>query len=277
MFKEVAVVFDDMVADAEAVRASSVLVSEGKGIVRLLRTLTMPNPVVAAAALLPDPGFSELYADMRLGAALDTVSVRSQLTDLGVDGAVEVLNGWGVAAGTLLSAAGRQCDITVMTGPGRGSIDPFLAHNNFSALLSASGRPVIVVPPAATFDEPPRRIVIAWSDSAHTVRAIHDALPLLRKAARVDLLAIDNGSNTTTSADEVGDGMLALLRRHDIGAQRISEAGAVGASILAHARGIGAGMIVAGGYGHARIREWALGGTTRELLFNDDIPVLFAH
>lgn len=277
MFREVAVVFDDLVADAEAVRAASVLVEPGKGIVRLLRTLTMPDPMVAAAAMLPDPGFGELYADMRLGAALDTVSVRGRLTDLGVDGGVEVLNGWGVAAGTLLSAAGRQCDISVMTGPGRGSIDPFLAHNNFSALLAASGRPVIVLPPAATFEEAPRRVVIAWSDSTHTVRAIHDALPLLKQAARVDLLSVDNGSHIGLSADEVGDGMLALLRRHDVCAQRVSDAGAVGASILAHARGIGAGMIVAGGYGHARLREWALGGTTRELLFNDDIPVLFAH
>jgi nucleotide-binding universal stress UspA family protein len=48
-------------------------------------------------------------------------------------------------------------------------------------------------------------------------------------------------------------------------------------AVLLHAAQTGADMVVAGGYGHARLREWALGGATRDLLEGLALPVLFSH
>ena len=39
----------------------------------------------------------------------------------------------------------------------------------------------------------------------------------------------------------------------------------------------GADLIVAGAYGHSRIREWAFGGVTRDLLLQDHRCTLVAH
>jgi nucleotide-binding universal stress UspA family protein len=36
-------------------------------------------------------------------------------------------------------------------------------------------------------------------------------------------------------------------------------------------------LIVAGGYGHARLREWALGGVTRDLIADSPLCLCLAH
>ena len=51
----------------------------------------------------------------------------------------------------------------------------------------------------------------------------------------------------------------------------------VATALLRHAAETGAGLLVAGGFGHSRLREWVLGGTTRELLDALHLPVLFSH
>jgi nucleotide-binding universal stress UspA family protein len=38
-----------------------------------------------------------------------------------------------------------------------------------------------------------------------------------------------------------------------------------------------ADLLVMGGYGHSRLREWLLGGVTYELLHGAPIPILVAH
>jgi len=50
-----------------------------------------------------------------------------------------------------------------------------------------------------------------------------------------------------------------------------------GEAVLNEAQRTGADMIVMGGYGHSRFREWVLGGVTRHVLTHADIPVLTAH
>jgi len=49
------------------------------------------------------------------------------------------------------------------------------------------------------------------------------------------------------------------------------------ALLLEHAARVGADILVVGGFGHSRFREWAFGGVTRELLFEATLPVLYSH
>ena len=48
-------------------------------------------------------------------------------------------------------------------------------------------------------------------------------------------------------------------------------------AILNEAEKSGAKMLVMGGYGHSRLREFVLGGATRTILSSMTLPVLMAH
>jgi nucleotide-binding universal stress UspA family protein len=70
------------------------------------------------------------------------------------------------------------------------------------------------------------------------------------------------------------------LRLHDVSVQgelRQRMASSVTDDILVAADALEAGLIVAGGYGHSRVREWVLGGVTQGLLRRSSKPVLFSH
>jgi nucleotide-binding universal stress UspA family protein len=47
--------------------------------------------------------------------------------------------------------------------------------------------------------------------------------------------------------------------------------------MLAEAGYMGADMLVLGGYGHSRTREWLVGGATRDLLASATMPMLLSH
>ena len=51
----------------------------------------------------------------------------------------------------------------------------------------------------------------------------------------------------------------------------------VAATLVAEAGRRKADLIVMGGYGHSRLREWLLGGVTFELLREAPVPLLVAH
>ena len=137
-----------------------------------------------------------------------------------------------------------------------------------------------MVPPDCRARLPAHRVVIAWRPSRESARAIHDALPLLRLADEVDVLVIDAVGGELSHGEEPGADVAAHLARNGIKVsvvRRDSGSRPVASILLEHARETMAQMIVAGGYGHSRLREWALGGVTRELLMSAPIPVLFSH
>jgi nucleotide-binding universal stress UspA family protein len=129
-----------------------------------------------------------------------------------------------------------------------------------------AGRPIIIVSPATeklTLDH----ILIAWKDARETRRAVYDALPLLKIAARVTVVEIAVTAELAAAQLHLED-VRAWLKRHDIDAQQIvSPSIGDDASLLnAIAEEQGADLIVAGAYGHNRLRELILGGVTHDLL-----------
>lgn len=139
-------------------------------------------------------------------------------------------------------------------------------------LIMGSGLPILAIPAGVRLDL--KRIIIGWKDTRETRRAISDALPMLKRAETVRMLQF--GSD---QGDRLSD-VVARLRLHDIAIDaetRESGEGSIAEAILAAADAIGAGLIVAGGYGHSRMHEWALGGVTQDLLMHSQKPVLFSH
>ena len=141
-----------------------------------------------------------------------------------------------------------------------------------------AGPPVLVVPYAGPFASVGRDVLVAWKGTRESANALRNALPLLRSAQRVSLVEVAEAPDLAA-----GDGSLvsakAWLESHGVKvrAHRELALASVGDQLLSRAADIGADLIVCGGYGHSRLREWMLGGVTRHLLDHMTVPVLFSH
>jgi nucleotide-binding universal stress UspA family protein len=161
----------------------------------------------------------------------------------------------------------RASDIIVVGEAGRGTIaDPF-AQVNPSDLVMQTGRPLLVVPDACSWLDL-RSVLIAWKDTAEARRAVADALPMLRKASDITIVEIvEELADRATALSRIKD-VAAWLSRHGVSAsgQVPEECGEAGGLLERIASEVGAGVVVAGAYGHSRLREWILGGVTRRLV-----------
>jgi nucleotide-binding universal stress UspA family protein len=145
-------------------------------------------------------------------------------------------------------------------------------------IVLGAGRPTLVVPRAGTFKHVGSNVLIAWSRTRESARAVHDALPILKLAASVTVMEV----NPTLSGPRhvAGADIAAHLARHGVKADVSSIAAAdieVGDAILSRAADLGADLLVMGAYGHSRFREVVLGGVTRHILANMTVPVLMSH
>jgi nucleotide-binding universal stress UspA family protein len=161
----------------------------------------------------------------------------------------------------------RACDIIVVGEASRGAIsDPFVQVNP-SDLVMQAGRPLLIVPDACDWLDL-RSVLIAWKDTVEARRAVTDALPLLRKATEVTVAEIaEEQANRPAALSRVRD-VAAWLSRHGVSAseQVPEDCGEAGGLLERIASEVGAGVVVAGAYGHSRFREWILGGVTRRLI-----------
>jgi nucleotide-binding universal stress UspA family protein len=176
----------------------------------------------------------------------------------------------------LMIAQSRAADLLILGR--RTDRAPFYDPDPADVLM-ASGRPVLVVPPAAPRTPIGWPAVIAWSDSREARRAVAAALPMLRQTGTAHVLEICDDEATDEVRARLGD-VVAWLERHGIAADcdvRPRGNDSCADAILNFAAETSAGLIVAGGYGHARLREWALGGVTRTLLDSSPVCLLLSH
>lgn len=172
-----------------------------------------------------------------------------------------------------------RCADLLVTGVNnrQGWIDPAQPPNTADLVMQA-GRPVLIVP------DPVRAlaadtVLVGWKDTRATRRAVADAMPFLKRARKVIIVEVadeDGGlADARRNTREVG----AWLEAHGVACE--PRALAVEDERIAPLAGIaedeGADLIVAGAYGHSRLREWVLGGVTRDLLRQTDRCVLFSY
>jgi nucleotide-binding universal stress UspA family protein len=143
--------------------------------------------------------------------------------------------------------------------------------------LFESGRPIIVVPYIQKDGLKLDRVLACWDGGRVAARAIADAMPLLERAKAVDVLIVAE----ERKRDEVtGANMIEHLTRHGITAQvkrTVKGDVTIEAAILDYAADSSADLLVMGGYGHSRLREFMLGGVTRSILSSMTVPVLMSH
>lgn len=161
----------------------------------------------------------------------------------------------------------RACDIFVVGESGRSAISDAFAEINPSDLVMQAGRPLLVVPDKCGWLDL-RHVLVAWKDTAEARRAAADALPLLQKASDVTVVeVVEEETSRTAALSRVRD-VVAWLARHGVRATELvpDQCGEPTAQLDRIAGELGAGVIVAGAYGHSRLREWVLGGVTRRLV-----------
>jgi len=175
-----------------------------------------------------------------------------------------------------LGRMGRRFDLVVVGQPEREKSVPEEVVDE--GALFDSGRPVIFVPFIQTGGLKLDRVMVCWDGSRAATRAIADALPFLRKAKQVEIVMVANGRS---KSDEIpGSDLGQHLARHGLKVEvkRITSPDIdVASTILSYAADSSADMIVMGGYGHSRLREFILGGVTRGLLESMTVPALMSH
>lgn len=181
----------------------------------------------------------------------------------------------GMIASTM-SRHALYCDMVVI--PNGVVPETEASTDAFNGILFESGRPVLIMGAGEKSPLPIKRVIMAWNCEPEAAKAIHQSLPLLKAAQEVHLVLVDPDGNA--SEPNPGDDMAAFLTRHSlkVTVDRVPSVGKdVSNVLLQHATDKDADLIVMGGYGHSRLREWLLGGTTRDLLSKSELPVLMSH
>lgn len=226
--------------------------------------------VVIAAAMDRAEGEAR-EAEAALNAALraQTPSLRSS-----VESVVTQLG----ALTDVVAARARYSDLTILPlpyGTSRGVEEEAVTE----AALFEGMSPVLIVPPSGMKSAQPKRIVVAWNQSREALVAARRALPFLKRAETVQIVVIDPPTHGPERSDP-GGLLCQLLVRHGVRAEvcvlartlpRISDV------LARQVRDVDAELLVMGAYGHSRFREAIVGGATRDMLENAEVPVFLAH
>jgi len=143
-------------------------------------------------------------------------------------------------------------------------------------LAVESGRPVLVVPTSGLFEQIPKSITVAWNGRREAARAVADAMPLLKRADRVHVLTVADGTREGSLPDTE---LAASLARHGVkvSVNALHASDATAGEEIARRAAEQSELLVMGAYGHSRLREFVLGGVTRHMLKSMTIPVMFSH
>ena len=169
----------------------------------------------------------------------------------------------------------RHFDLTVVlqrqTEPGQ------TCELMLSSALFDSGRPIFVTPPDCKGPAKLDKAMVCWDAGAQAARALAESLPLLALAQSVEVVCVCGEPDKAPALP--GFNIARHLARHGIEANltELPSGGDVGATLLRHAREIGADYLVMGGFGHGRLTELILGGATRRALALSRMPIFMAH
>ncbi len=228
------------------------------------------------SALLPDAVVAHHLqnsgeAQARAEARFRELAIRHALTK----------SSFSAPAGRAVDAAiahARCTDLCILAQPQSDDAHKGFANELAHGVIMQSGRPALVVPFAGVGSDIGRRVLVGWKSARESARAAADALPFLKAAQEVIVVAVvapGAGEEPRAGADVV-----AWLARHGVRAQlrhEVAEDVDAGNLLLSRAADMSSDMIVMGAYSRPRLSEVVLGGVTRLMLQAMTIPVLMSH
>ncbi|NNF23739.1 MAG: universal stress protein [Rhodobacteraceae bacterium] len=277
-FKSIITFVHDMKADDHVLQsAASIAAAHGAHLSVVCLGIDQTNPGV-------------YYAGANALALQHTLEIAENEARSSEQAVRDALKGWDVqwdvsaitaqigALGYVVGDRAQFADLVVLGkpyGPDRGVEDVAILE----AALFRTRVPVVVLPEGVSENIEPKNILIAWNEGAEALAAVRAALPYLHVAENVCIAIIDPPSHGPTRSDP-GGALASMLSRRQISTQvtllpktmpRVSDV------LERHCGDFNTDLLVMGAYGHSRLREAILGGTTRNTLENATIPVLMAH
>jgi nucleotide-binding universal stress UspA family protein len=195
----------------------------------------------------------------------------------GLSAETQVVTATVAGAADTFGRMGRRFDLSIACQADPDDTAP-VEDMIIEAALFQSGRPVIVVPYIHRGGLKLDRVMVCWDGGRTAARAIGDAMPLLERAKAVDVVMVTGEEGKWDQVPGVDMGHHLARHRLKVDVKRIpGNEGDVEGTLLSYAADIGADMIVMGGYGHSRLREFILGGVTRGMLKSMTVPCLMSH
>lgn len=179
-------------------------------------------------------------------------------------------------APTSFSFLARRFDLSLFSQTPPDSLGP--EDIILESALFESGRPIMVVPYIQKDALKLDHVMLCWDGGPSAARAINDALPFLRRAKAIEVVTVAEEGKKSDSLP--GFEIARHLARHNlkIDSRNLPAAGiSVADAILSYMSDSGTSLVVMGGYGHSRLREFVLGGTTRTMLQSMTAPIFMAH
>jgi nucleotide-binding universal stress UspA family protein len=171
-----------------------------------------------------------------------------------------------------ISEYGHSADLLVVGRPGE---DEGASLDTLETALLESGRPLLI-PSASPLSAVPETIAIAWKPTTQAARAVTGALPFLSIAKQIVILVV--AEDQRAPEEEAGRLMAGLRWRGvPISVRHLRQGERSVADTLLSAAVEHAALLVMGGYGHSRLREWIFGGVTLRVLHDAEVPVLMMH
>jgi len=228
----------------------------------LSRVLTNMEEVIRDAERLSAKAGSRLLA-----------LARGEAETAGKDVTARAIKAAPPVLGEAAAAEARYFDISVVPWSPAVPCVRILAE----AMVFGSGRPSILTPENAE-GLATGRVAIAWDGSRVAARAVADAARILDRAEEVHVITVTD--EKPLPDDEVGGRLAEGLRQRGLNA-RFSPIQAedcpIAETLQRHAVELGAGLLVMGGCGHSRLRDFVLGGATAGVIADLKLPVLLSH
>jgi nucleotide-binding universal stress UspA family protein len=153
--------------------------------------------------------------------------------------------------------------------------DNAIARSTLETLLLESGRPLLIPGGSTASAALAGRVAVAWKPTSQSARAVAYAMPFLARAKKVTVLVVEEEEGRRDAADR----LVAYFAWHGIAAavERLAPGPDGAAETLLAVASDRAELLVMGGYGHTRLREWVFGGFTQHVLAEAPLSVLMAH
>ncbi|MFM2422048.1 MAG: hypothetical protein RL291_578 [Pseudomonadota bacterium] len=239
-----------------------------------------PYVVIPASAAA---GASVTVDEHRLAYRQDMTKLKTRFEDLCRSEQLsiewrEADSGFGTPAAQIMEH-GRSADLLIIAQK-----DPGWSYSSYleepDRIAVECGRPLLLLPNMGNINLPPKRALIAWNGTREAARAVADAIPLMPPGTDVTILWVDPTNDRHSAGDVPGADLATALSRHGLRCEATfirTTSGDAGAAILREAAARNVDLIVMGVYGHSRLREFLLGGVSRDVFARMDRPVLMSH
>lgn len=255
------------------IHAISVAKNMGARLSVIVMDMTRPSAVSQygmAAAILND----DTYEHGQIAVEEHARIARSQLEAAGDIGDVITANVMPSEVDDVIADYSRLADLTLL--PLKLPVSSAMFRHVLHGALFRAGSPVLLLPPDGANFPQARHAVVAWDSGIQSARAVRGAIGVLGQASRVTVLTIDD----KPGQDTLDERLIRYMNSHQIEISFQShwrENESTGDALLRAAQNLEADLIVMGGYGHSRLREFIVGSTTRQVIELAQLPVLMMH